>query len=177
MQTTLDQNPFFQFLINPAPRYRIARHGLLWTTAILAIYRGQLYISRNSNDPDGRSLYVALATFTYAVLIIIIYVAVAQLIRRFILLRFRISYLVLGFFVIHLVVSVSLYYQLKGFLSYFALTDLPQFYATQVDRLSQLSIWRIPFDSFIVGIMSYSLVYSYVLYPLFLKIKYEEKLN
>lgn len=170
MQITLDQNTFFQLLVNPAPRYRIARHTLMWTTAILVIYRGQSYISRSSSDPTARSLYVAVATVVYALLIILIYVTVAKLIHQFILLRFRFFPLILGFFVVHLVVSIILYYQLLSFLNYFSLPDLPQFYTAQASRFPALSVWQAPFDYFIVGIMSYSLVYSYVLYPLFLKI-------
>lgn len=170
METSLDQKPFFQLLVNPAPRYRIARHALMWTTAILVIYRGQSYISRSSPDPTARNLYVAAATFVYAVLIILIYAVVAELIHRFVLLRFRLAPLILGFFAVHLVVSILLYYQLLSFLSCFSLPDLPQFYTAQADRFPYLSVWQAPFDYFIVGIMAYSLVYSYVLYPLFLKI-------
>lgn len=170
MESSLDKNPFIQLLINPAPRYRIGRHTLMWTTAILVIYRGELYIAGSSNSPDFRSLYAALATLTYAVLIIVIYVSVTQLVRRFILLHFRLGPLLVGSIAIHVIISLLLYYQFIGFVSYFELSCLPRFYNAHADRLHRLSIWRIPFDSFIAGILAYSFVYSYVLFPLFLKI-------
>lgn len=170
MTTSLDKNLFFHLLISPAPRYRIARHALMWATAILVIYRGELYLSIGIESPTFRAQYVALATFVYAALVIIIYASVAQLIHRFVLLNFRPGPFVVGFFVIHAVISILLYYQFLGFARYFELSDLPRFYNAHADRLTRLSIWQVPFDSFIVGILAYSLVYSYVLYPLFLKI-------
>ncbi|WP_373330577.1 sensor histidine kinase [Salmonirosea aquatica] len=170
MQFSSDRNHFLQLLINPAPRYRIARHLLMWTTVILVIYRGESYISPGSSDPTARSLYITSATIVYALLVFLIYLTIAKLIHRFILLRFQFFWLILGFVAVHLVVSVILYYQLSLFLSYFSLSDLPQFYTAQARRFPTFSVWQAPFDYFIVGIMSYSLVYSYVLYPLFLKI-------
>ncbi len=170
MQTNLDQNPFFQLLVNPAARYRIARHALLWTLEFYVIYISQEYISNSIPNPSARPTYAYLSTLIHGILIVLIYVLVTQLIRRFVLLDFRFGFLLIGFLAVHVITSLLLYGQFTWFLNFFTSPDIPRFFPLYATQVSQLSLWQVPFDNFIVGNLAYSLIYSYVLYPLFLKI-------
>lgn len=170
MRTKLDQNHFFQFLVDPALRFRIARHTVLWSMAIFVIYQRFDYNAILLTSTADRTAYVTLSTLIFGAITIIDYLLAAQLIRHYIFYRFRPVLFLTGTLVIHIMTTLLVRWHVVWFVKVFTLPRLPVVYRTFADHIIGLSVWQVPFDSVLVGIFCFSLVYTYLLYALSAKL-------
>ncbi len=170
MGTSLDRNLFFQILINPAPGYRVIRHVLLWGTALTLIYLGFEYIARTIPDPLAQRRYSILSTLLFGGLTMLAYVSITWLTRQFVLLRFRLGLFMGSLFLIHVAISALVRWHFLVFTRSLTLSNLPSIYARNADHIARLSFWQVPFDSIIVGLFSFSLLYNYLLYAVGFKV-------
>lgn len=170
MAANLDQNPFFQLVINPAPRYRFTRHGLLWSTVGFFVYTGFAYIATPIADPAARVTYAIWATLFFGSLIGMAYLVITGLVQRFILLRFRFGLFVGGLLGVHIVISGLVRWHFQPFVQGLTLPGLPRIYGRYADYVAQLPVWQAPIDPIIVGLFSFSLLYNYLLYAVGFKV-------
>lgn len=170
METNLDRNVLFQFLTNPAPGYRLGRHGVLWFTAIFLIHRGFQYISLSILNPTDQQAYAILSTFFFGGLTIGAYFLITSLTRQYILLRFRFNLFIGCLLLVHIVTSALVRWHFLLFIRYLTLAKLPRMYTMYADHIDQLPTWQVPIDSIIVGLFSFSLFYNYLLYAVGLKV-------
>lgn len=170
METTLDRNPFFQLLTNPALPYRLARHSLLWSTALFLIYRGFEYIAIPIQNATAQRVYTNLSTIFFGGLTVGGYLLITWLTRRYILIRFRFGLFILSLFLVHVVTTILVRWHFVLFTSYLTLPNLPRIYKNYADYIARLSIWEVPFDSIIVWLFSFSLFYNYLLYAVGFKV-------
>ncbi len=170
MGDNLDHNPFFHLLTNSALRYRLIRHGLLWSTALWAIYAGFKYIGRTIPDPLAQQNYAVLSTLIFGGLTITGYWIITRLTRQFILRRFRIGLFLVSVLAVHVATSMLVWWHFGWFTRHLGLANSPQLYRTYDAHVAQLSFWQVPFDNIIVTLFSFSLFYNYVVYAVGLKV-------
>ncbi len=170
MKLRLDQNTFFQFLLDPAPRYRVARHGLLWSVMTFLIYERFNYNAIQLTDAADRTAYVTLSTLIFAGLIILDYLLVAKLIRSFLFQRFRPVLFCTGLLGVHFLTVLLVRWHVVWFVQWFTLPRLPVVYRNFADHVMGLAVWQLPFDSVLVLIFCFSMVYTYLIYALSVKL-------
>jgi two-component system LytT family sensor kinase len=169
MKTKLDQNPLFHFLVDPALRYQVARHGLLWSMAILVIYQRFDYNAILLTSPADRTAYAWLSTLIFGGLTTFDYLLLVQLTRHFLFSQFRPLPFLAGLLGVHFLTTVLVRWHVLWFVQVFTLPRLPVAYRTFADHIIGLSVWQVPFDSVQVGIFCFSLVYTYLMYVLSVK--------
>lgn len=170
MEVNLDKNLLLQFLTNPSIGYRIGRHSVLWLTAIFLIYRGFQFIALTIPNPANQQLYAILSTLFFGGLTINAYFLITWLTRHFILLRFRFNLFIGCLILVHVLTSALVRWHFLLFIHYLTLANLPRMYSVYADHVTHLPAWRVPFDSIIVGLFSFSLFYNYLLYAVGLKV-------
>lgn len=170
MKPRLDRNLFFQFLADPALRFRIARHTVLWSVASFVIYQRFDYNAILLTSATDRTSYVTLSTLIFVGITVMDYLLATQLLRHFIFNRFRPLLFLVGAFGIHVLTALLVRWHVVWFMRVFTLPRLPVAYQTFADHIVDLSVWQVPFDSVLVGIFCFSLVYTYLLYAISIKL-------
>jgi two-component system, LytTR family, sensor kinase len=170
MKLRLDQNTFFQFLLDPAPRYRMARHGLLWSAMTLLMYERFRYNATLIDSAADRTAYVTLSTLIFVGLILLDYLLMAKLIRLFLFQHFRPLHFLAGLLGVHFLTVLLVRWHVVWFVHWFTLPRLPVAYQNFADHVMGLAVWQLPFDSVLVFIFCFSLVYTYLIYALSVKL-------
>ena len=170
LKIKLDRESLFQFLTDPTPRFRVARHVVLWTVSIFLIYKRFDFNAILLTSPAERQLYVHLSTLIFGGITILDYALIILLLRQFVIRRSQVSLFVLGLFGVHLLTAILVYWHVGWFVDLFTLQHLPIAYRTFAHDVIGLRFWQIPFNSVLIGVFCFSLVYSYLLVVLTPKI-------
>lgn len=170
METTQPNNIFFQVLTNPALRFRLSRHALLWSVELFLIYRGFAYIALGIEDKTAQHTYATWSTIFFGGLTVVTYLLVTWLTRRYVLRQFRMSLFLGSLLVVHLVAMWLVWWHFLLFVHYLTLPHLPRLYAVHVDHVAHLAFWQVPLDPIIVSLISFSLFYNYLLYAVGFKV-------
>jgi sensor histidine kinase YesM len=163
---------FYGVLINPNIRYRIVRYAVMWTTALLLIYRGFHFLATTAPSPSQESIikYSLLATSYFGLLTVVAYFVITTLTQWYILTKFELSYFIAGVCLTHLLASELVLIHFDLFYALFPLAQLPRLYHVNEVHLKALSYVRAPFDGVIVWLFSFSLFYNYLLYAVSFKV-------
>ena len=170
LKIKLDRESLFQFLTDPTRRFRVARHVVLWTVSVFLIYKRFDFNAVLLTSPAERQMYVNLSTLIFGGLTILDYALITLLLRQFVIRRSQVSLFVLGLFGVHLLTAILVYWHVGWFVDLFTLQHLPIAYRTFAHDVIGLRFWQIPFNSVLIGVFCFSLVYSYLLVVLTPKI-------
>jgi hypothetical protein len=166
------RNSFHKVLVNPATPYRFVRYGIMWTTALLLIYRGFHFLATTAPNSSSHSIlqYSLISTLYFGTLTIGVYFVVTTLVQRYILSKFELNYFFLGVFITHLVAAEIVLLHFNLFYTLFPIENLPRLYQVNERHVRELFFWQAPFDGVIVWLFSFSLFYNYLLYAISFKV-------